>query len=371
MKTILHVIDSVEPGGAETVFVQLADELRSRGFRSIVVVSGPGWVTEELNRRKLEPIVIDAKGAFNWRLVKALLRIVREEKVDLIQSHLLGSNVYCALVGLIARKPVIATFHGMVDVSPNERLRWLKFQIMNFGVTQFVTVSKKLCDAIQSEGLLNPKKTTVIYNGIDFNRYGKSARQDMRERLGLDEGAILIGSLGNLHPAKGYEYLIQAARHVIDHNPKVHFVIAGDIKQYLIGDLEKLKDDMQVTNHVHFVGFVDDSAAFLSQVDLFLLSSVSEGFSIATLEAMATGLPVLVTRCGGPEEIVTDGLNAVLIEVANILAIAKGIEHLLSSPELASRLAESGKELVSKKFSIVSMVVEYISLYKRALGKVS
>lgn len=362
-KTILHVIDSTEPGGAETVFVQLADALRNHGYRSITVVSGEGWVTDELRRRNLEPIIINAKGAFNWRLVRALLKIVREERVDLIQSHLLGSNVYCALVGLLARKPVVATFHGMVDVSPDERLRWLKFQIMNAGVSRFVAVSQRLSEAIHREGLLNPGKTTVIYNGIDFSRYGRSGRTDLRERLGLDGRAILIGSLGNLHPAKGYDDLIRAARSVVDVHPEAHFVVAGDIKPHLIGDLESLMQALDVTRNVHFIGFVDDSAAFLSQLDMFLLTSTSEGFSIATVEAMATGLPCVVTRCGGPEEIVREGVDAIMTEPAKPELTAESVMNLLAHPEKSNRFAASARAAGTARFSLDAMVSNYIGIY--------
>lgn len=363
MKTILHVIDSTEPGGAETVFAQLADELRKRGYRSITVVSGPGWLTDELRRRGLEPIVINAKGTFNWRLVRSLLRIIREEKVDLIQSHLLGSNVYCALAGLIASKPVIATFHGMVDVSPEERLRWLKFQIMNLGVSRFVAVSQRLCDAIHKERLLNPRKTTVIYNGIDTARYRKSSQTDLRLRLGIDQSAKLIGSLGNLHPAKGYPDLITAARLVVEKHPHTHFVIAGDIKPHLIGDLELQMRNAGIERHVHFIGFVDDSAEFLSQLDMFLLTSLSEGFSIATIEAMASGLPIVATRCGGPEEIVSDRQNALLVGVGQPATIAQAIMEILESPELAHRLGDAGPGLVAAKFGMGVMLDRYENVY--------
>ncbi|HET8709924.1 MAG TPA: glycosyltransferase [Spongiibacteraceae bacterium] len=362
-KTILHVIDSTEPGGAETVFVQLADELRHHGYRSIVVVSGEGWVTEELRRRNLEPRIIDAKGAFNLALVRGLLKIVREEQVDLIQSHLLGSNVYCALVGLIARRPVVATFHGMVDVSPDERLRWLKFQIMNAGVSRFVAVSQRLSDAIQREGLLNPRKTTIIYNGVDFSRYGRTASTDLRDRLSLDESCILIGSLGNLHPAKGYDDLIKAARLVVDAHPEVHFVIAGDIKPHLIGDLEALMKELSVEANVHFIGFVDDSAAFLGQLDMFLLTSTSEGFSIATVEAMATGLPCVVTRCGGPEEIVTDNVDALMVDPAEPTAIVEGVMRALALPDRGLGLSKCARESVFKRFSLDEMFARYTELY--------
>jgi glycosyltransferase involved in cell wall biosynthesis len=364
MKSILHVIDTTGPGGAETVFIQLADRLRERGYRSVVTIRGPGWVHDELLRRGLTPLLIDAKGAFNWRFLRALIGIIRRERIAVIQSHLLGSNVYCALAGLLTGRPVIATFHGMVDVNPNERLRWLKLQLMNRGVRRFVAVSAGLRDAIRGAGLLNPAKTAVIYNGIDLARYGKSARRELRQRLGLDDAAILIGSLGNVRPAKGYDQLIRAARAVIDRYPQAHFVIAGDIKKSLMATLEPLMREQGVAQHIHFLGYSDDSAAFLSQLDLFLLSSTSEGFSISTIEAMATGLPVVVTRCGGPQEIVTPDIDGLMVAPGDPDAISAGVLRLLDDPTLAQRLAAAGEQRARSTFGLDNMLAQYGELYR-------
>jgi len=365
MKVVMHVIDTTGPGGAETVFIQLADRLRERGFRSVVVIRGPGWVNDQLVERGFSPNIVDAKGSFNWRFLRELLRIIRREQVDIIQSHLLGSNVYCAIAGLIARKPVIATFHGMVDVGPNERLPGLKLWLMNRGITRFVAVSKSLRNAIGSKGLLDPNRCEIIYNGIDMTRYGKTRENELRQQLGLDDKAILIGSLGNVRPAKGYDLLIRAARQVIDKYPNVHFVIAGDPKSKLQQELDQLARELQVSDHLHFIGFRNDSARYLAQLDLFLLSSTSEGLSIATIEALATGLPAVVTRCGGPQEILSEDRDGLMVD-PDVQQIASGVLQLLNDSALADRLAAAGRESVLARFDVATMLSEYARLYKLA-----
>jgi len=138
LKTILHLIDTTGPGGAETVFIQLADKLRVRGFRSIVVIPGPGWVQEELIKRSIDPYIIPAKGSFTFGFLCKLIRLVKKNQVSLIQSHLLGSNVYAAMAGLITGVPVVATYHGMVDVNPNERFKAMKNKVMQWGIKHYV-----------------------------------------------------------------------------------------------------------------------------------------------------------------------------------------------------------------------------------------
>jgi len=362
IKTILHVIDTTGPGGAETVFIELADRMRQRGYRSIVLIRGPGWVNDQLVARGFQPYIVDAKGSFNWRFLRDMLRIIRTEKVDVIQSHLLGSNVYCAMAGLLARKPVIATFHGMVDVGPNERFRGAKLWLMNRGVTRFVAVSKNLRDAIEREGLLDASRCDVIYNGIDLVRYGRSNNRELRERLGVADDTILIGSLGNVRPAKAYDLLIKAARRVIDQRPDAHFVIAGDAKNSLHKKHAALADELGVSDHIHFIGFCNDSAGYLAQLDYFLLTSTSEGLSIATIEALATGLPAVVTRCGGPEEIVTPDQDALMVDI-DADAIAEGVLRLLGDRALAVRIGQKGVETASARFSMEAMLGAYSTLY--------
>ena len=363
MKTILHVIDTTGPGGAETVFINIADMMRRRGYRSVVLIRGEGWVHDQLIARGLTPYVVDCKGSFNWRYLRELLRIIRRERVDVIQSHLLGSNVYCAMAGLIARKPVIATFHGMVDVGPNERFRGVKLWLMNRGVARFISVSKSLRDAIDREGLLDPARCDIIYNGIDLGRYGRSDSRELRGRLGLDDDATLVGSLGNVRPAKGYDLLVKAARQVVDRYPNVHFVIAGDPKSSLQRELDSLVADLGLQQHVHFIGFCDDSAGYLAQLDYFLLTSISEGLSIATIEALASGLPAVVTRCGGPEEIVTADEDALLVE-PQAQAIAAGILRLLEEPMLGGRLGQAGCRNMQASFDIEAMLDAYSHQYE-------
>lgn len=365
MKTILHVIDTTGPGGAETVFIQLADRLREYGYRSIVVIRGPGWVHDELKRRGLEPLIIPAKGAFNWRFLRQLRTIIRQQQVLCTQSHLLGSNVYCAMAGLLTNTPVVATFHGMVDVNPNERLRWLKLWLMNRGVRRFVAVSRRLQDNIEQQGLLAADKTEVIYNGVDVDRYRRADGGGLRARLELPATALLIGSLGNVRPAKDYASLIRAARRVVDASPSAHFVIAGDTQSSLMPGLQALIAELGLGNHVHFLGHVSDSAEYLSQLDIFVLSSRSEGFSIATIEAMASSLPVVVTRCGGPEEIVVDGETGLMVEPENPQALATAILALIDEPALGTALSAAARRHVAETFSSQQMIERYIKLYER------
>lgn len=366
-KTVLHLIDTTGPGGAETVFIQLADRLRGRGYRSIVVIRGPGWVHDELCRRQLDPLVMDAKGSFAFGYLFRLIRLAKREKVDLIQSHLLGSNVYAAMLGLIIRKPVVATYHGMVDVNPRERFRRLKQQVMRWGIRCYVAVSQSLADAIHKQGLLEAAKTHVVYNGVDPEAFSRRSEHDLRQQLGLNEEVKLWGCLGNVRPAKAYDVLVNAMALIQDENPRLHVVVAGHQRASLMAQLREQVDALGVGDRLHFIGFIDDSAAFLRQLDYFVLPSRSEGFSIATIEAMMAGLPIVATRCGGPEEILTHEKTGWLVNPDDPRALAEAMLRLSSNDTLARDLASAGQYHSRACFGIDAMVNSYQQIYASIL----
>jgi len=367
METILHIIDTTGPGGAETVFIDLATHLPRDKYRPVVVIRGKGWVYDELCRRGITPVLMEAKGSFNWQYLKSLMSLIRREKVSLIQSHLLGSNVYCSLTGLISRTPVVATFHGAVDIGNNERLKRLKFGAINMGASSIVAVSESLRKNIISRTPLRNSKTSVVYNGIDTTAFRRPASDAIRHKFGWNESDMIIGSLGNIRTAKAYDVLLRAAALLKDHIPHFHFVIAGQGKGTLYDNLLKLREKLGLNDTVHFLGFNDDPAEFLSNLDLFLLPSTSEGFSIATIQAMASGLPVIATRSGGPEEIVTHGENGWLVEVGSPEAIAEAIKQLSTDQSLRESIAQKGQQRAIQTFDIQAMLSSYQSIYDKLL----
>ncbi len=363
MKTILHMIDTTGPGGAETVFIDLATRLPKDKFRAVVVIRGEGWVYDELCRRGVTPILIDAKGSFNWRYLQQLCRLIKKERVDLIQSHLLGANVYSAMAGLLTRTPVVATFHGAVDIGDNERLKGLKFGAINAGAKCIVAVSDSLKMDIVNRTPLKQNKIKTIYNGINAVDFQRPGSVELRERFGWSSDVVIVGSLGNIRSAKGYDVLLHAAAILKKQSSSFRFVIAGQGKGELYDKLIRLRGELGLEEVVHFLGFIDDPASYLANIDIFLLSSTTEGFSIATIQAMASALPVIATKSGGPEEIITHADNGWLIEAGNPGEIAKSIALLTSDQPFATQMAKKGRQHVLDTFDMNIMLAAYQKAY--------
>ena len=371
-KSILHAIDTTGPGGAETVFLDLVEKLRLDGYENYAIIKGPGWVEDQLKRRQIDYCILKPYGFLSIPYYLELLKIIRRRNTRLVHAHLLGSTLTYSILGLIARIPVIATLHGRVDVNPNERFVVIKNRIMKMGVTRLVAVSRDLASYIAARKLFRQKDIQVIYNGIEESRYGKSSSQSLRTRLGITGDAILIGSLGNVRPAKSYDVLIRAAAMLLKESRlsrDLHFIVAGHQKPDLMAQLQELIQEAGIEDNVHFIGFNDNTAEFLGQLDYFALSSSSEGFSIATIEAMATGLPVVVTRCGGPEEIIEHQKTGLLVAVNDPKALARGLITLIENKQLSDELAGAGRKHVESVFSFAAMLDTYKKAYTNILGK--
>ena len=360
---VLHLIDTGGPGGAETVFATLAERLDGPEWRSIPVVPEPGWLKSRLEDRGMEPVLLPGGGSFDVRYLARLVRLVRRTGADLVHAHLLGSAVYGSLAARAVGLPIVATFHGTVDLESPGPLAAVKFGILNRPRSRVVFVSESLRDEVLSSTRLRAGRTSVIHNGIDPGAYSTRRTGRLRRELGVGPDELLVGSVGNVRPAKDYGLLLRAAATLRDRGVEGRYVMVGDTSTPLHDELLRLRERLGLERSVAFTGFRGDVASLLPDLDVFLLTSSSEGFSISTLEALASGVPVVATRCGGPEEIISDGVHGVLVEPGSAEALADGVERMVKSPEEGRRMAERGRRRVASEFSQARMLDRYASLY--------
>lgn len=360
---ILHLIDTTGPGGAETVFTTLLRSLDSDRYRHTVVLRGEGWVADTVRAIGIEPLMIDSKGSFNIGYIATLVGLIRRQRISLVHAHLLGSNVYGALAAFVCRVPMIATFHGGVDVASNERFLATKFRLINMGANAIVCVSRRLQDELGSRSPLATKKLRLIYNGVDPDKFRPQKSAALKTELGLPADARLVISIGNIRPAKGYPYLVDAVPGVVARNPQVHFIVVGHQRKDLFAGLEARVKETGMESNIHFLGFRSDVQDILCQADAFLLPSTSEGFSISTVEAMMAGVPVIATRSGGPEEILDHEETGLLIPTADSGAIRDAVLRVIQG-ELPTDMTTKARNKAGNTFSVKAMLHGYQSLYQ-------
>lgn len=362
MATILHVIDTTGPGGAETIFLQLAEKAALAGHRSIALIRGKGWVYDELHRLNIETYVIDCKGSFNFSYLKELIGLVQSERVDVMQSHLLGSNVYCSLVGIFTRVKVISTFHGIVDISPSERFRNIKLLALRLGSEKIVTVTKGIESAVRQLPILKKGCIETIYNGICIEKFEYVSGLAVRDSIGVGQSDLLIGSLGNIREPKNYPLAIETVKELHARGIKAHYAIAGQGSDTQMRPLIELVSRYDLASHVHFLGFTSNTQEFLSALDVFLMTSSSEGHPLALTQAMANGLPIVTTE-SGVEEIVTNEKEALISALHSAKSLADLVQTLVGTDRKNDRLGQAANQKAKQFFSIDVMFKAYFCLY--------
>ena len=366
--TILHTIETAGPGGAETVVLNLASRLDANRFRSIVLLPREDWLSKRLQERGIPTFFVDSKAWYDFRMPIGMARIVVKEKVDLIHSHLPGQNFYGCMVGRLTGRKTIATYHGAIELSQSGRLRGgIQFWWVRRSADTVVVVCDFVGAMLRKSGF-PAAKIIRIHNGIDVGPFQVPADGRLRRELGLRNGTRLIGTVANVRQSKGYEFFIQAARKVVDATPDVLFVASGDIDPIIARPLFDSVEKLGLKEHFLFLGFRTDVPEFLSELDVFVLPSVSEGFPLVALEAMASARPVVVTRSGGPQEIIDDGKTGFLIPPADPNAMARKICELLDNPLRAATLAGAARKKVASTFTLDRMIGEYEQLYQRLLN---
>jgi glycosyltransferase involved in cell wall biosynthesis len=367
MITVLNLIDTGGPGGAETVFLQIASGLDVSRFRSVAAVSHDGWLAERLRAKGIEPLIIPASGSVYIGYLRALARAARRYRADVIAAHLYGTAIYASLAGRLIGVPVVAILHGQSDVEDTGRLRTSKAAILRLGPSKVVFVSNALRTSLVSRLRLVESRCVVIPNGVDTDLFQPGRDCRIRSQIGVPEDAILVGAIGNVRPAKGYEVLLHAARILVKRSERFYFVIAGECSGSLGAELLELRDRLGLASRVTFLGLRSDVDALLRNLDVFVLSSLSEGFSIACVEAMACGLPVVATRCGGPQEIL-DERTGVLVKPNDPDELADAIWRVVFSDLLTAGLAAAGRKRVLDEYSLPKMLTRYEAVFAEVTG---
>lgn len=365
---ILHLIDSFGPGGAETIFVQLATELLEDRWESVASVPREGWVAQALRSGGVEPVFIPSRGRFNFPYLRALVRLIRQQEVDLVHTHLFGAALYGGVAARICRIPVVSTLHGEPDLplpGPGARLR---HGVLRRAGNQVVLVSQALENAFSRRAPFPRDRTRVIHNGIDLARFSPGAGVRVRQELAIPPDGLLVGAIGNFRPAKALDDFVRAAHHLTRRSDRYHFLIAGETDDQIYPRVKALCESLGLSDRIHILGFRPDVEDVFRAMDVYASSSLQEGFSLTVVQAMATGVPVVATRSGGPEEIIADDVDGLLVEPGDPEALAERIDGLRTQPSLVQRFSQAGREAVNARFGLGEMGRAYEALYRELLA---
>ncbi|HRI19169.1 MAG TPA: glycosyltransferase, partial [Burkholderiaceae bacterium] len=312
---VVHVVESLAVGGLEQVVISLAAWQRAQGIEStIVCLFHEGALAAGARARGVEVAVIGKASGLDVRALFMLRSSLRRLAPDVLHTHNAVAHYYAvaAAAGLgIAR--TVNTRHGMGSRAGGRRLELL-YRAALRRTDAAVAVCYAARDRFVRAGTVPAAKTFVVANGVDLGAIAvrcTAAREALLAQLALAPATVVLGIVGRLNPVKDHATLLRALQQVRQKELPVALVVVGDGPTRAA--LEAQAGSLGLGGAVRFLGMRGDVGQLLAAFDLFVLSSTTEGYSLALVEAAAAGLPIVATRVGGNADIVSDRISGLLV----------------------------------------------------------
>lgn len=365
---ILFVNHSFATGGIETMIIDMIRLLPKEVFEPEVAVFEAGGSLERILVEQGVPIHhLHKKAGMDLELVTRLRRLIQHRNIAVLHSHNFSAWLYSALaawsVGGIWH---VHTEHSGVERS---RRRYFAERLLSRFTNHVIAVSAHVLDVMTRDIGISPSRVSVIQNGVNTSRFTPDPmlRVQTRQNLELTEQDFVVGIVARLAPVKNHALLLRAfASFGIDLPMRKKLLIVGDGAERAM--LEDLSRQLGVDSITHFLGERRDTEALLNAMDVYVLSSISEGMNLTLLEAMSSGLPVVATAVGGNVEIVEHEISGFLVPVDNPLELGQRLQQLAVDRQLRQRLGSAGRASTVKRFSEQTMIDQYLSRYGVAQG---
>lgn len=368
---VLHIVGESRFGGAAKIILGLGHVARNEGWQADILTTDPifqqavtqhglGLVNLDVIRREIRPF---------WDL-GGLVRLhgfLRREAYDIVHTHTSKGGFVGRLAAKLAGVPMILhTAHGFAfhEASPPRTRRFYSTmeRIASHWCDRVITVSEFHRNWALELGMCSPDKIVAIPNGIaDPGRHSNVDFVQLRRQLQKRNGDFLILCVGRLAPDKGLEYLIEAAAAMPQMERRLQIVIAGDGPAR--EQLERFAAKLGVIDRVSFIGFREDVADLLAACDLVVLPSVREGLSIALLEAMAAGKPIVATSIGSQREVALHAEVGLFVRPADAISLAEAILRLAADQTLMTRLGNNARAIYESFYTEDRMLRSYRRLY--------
>ena len=360
---VVHVAGSADWGGGERYLELMARHLDRDQFTLEVVAPAPGALGRRLSELGVASHVVDLGALVSPRAVVRLAGALRRLRPGLVQSHGARSNFYTRLAARLAGiGPVVSTVHNAIGDYPVSAARLALYRAMDRLTLPLTT--RVLCVA-RALAVDYPGRAVVVSNGIDLDDFDpvgvSSAARALRQTL-APGGHPLVGFVGRLTPQKDPLAFVALLARLRRERSDVHGVIVGDGP--LRAEVERAVNGHGLGAGCRLLGARGDVAALLAALDVFVLTSASEGLPLVVLEAMALERPVVATAVNGVPEIVQDGVTGRLVQYGDGEALARGVLDTLADVESARAMGSAGRRRVQACFTASRMVAETAALYR-------
>jgi glycosyltransferase involved in cell wall biosynthesis len=363
---IAHVLPTFGMGGQERVALDLGVGQQKRGHRVVAVSLAEGTTGPLADEFRAHGIDVETRTKWPQRvgvdlsLPPRLAALFRRRRIDVVHTHNPQPLIYGAPAGKLAGCATVHTRHGD---TPDPRLRKTLARMCARFADAYVAVSEETAASARAGRFVDDRKLAVIRNGIDLSRFdpARPARREVRQELGIPEGAFVVGTVGRVVSDKHHALLVEAMRPLC--RAGAHLVIVGDGE--LLGGLRAEVAALPERDAFHLLGTRRDAPRLMAGLDVFCMSSRNEGLPLVILEAMASELPLVSTAVGGIPNVVSDGETGLLVRSDDAAALTAALLRVRDDRALAARLAAAGRSLALREYASDVMVDRYLALYAR------
>lgn len=365
---VLHILPSMDCGGLEQVVLDLARVGMERGQQvHVVCLEKPGELAPQLAGHGVELHCLFKPPGIQMNMRRKLRQLFSSLRPTVVHTHHIGALFYA---GPPARKtgvPVIVyTDHGEA-YGKGLRMLWLS-RIAGCYAERYFCVSSEVANEVRNRRMVSSRKVTIVHNGIDTTFFQRRSDDGvLRRELGISSDAPVIGTVGRLAEIKRQDLLVQGFAVAKKAFPLAQLLVVGDGPS--LPGLRELASHLEIAESVHFVGYRNDRERYLGIMDVFALTSRSEGMPLSVLEAWAAEVAVITSDVGGLPSLIDHGRNGLLFPSGDTDALADAMHQLLSDRHYTNRLASEGYRDAIAKFDVQTMARRYHDQYNELLDK--
>ena len=359
---VMHVVYTLRTGGMEMGVVKLVNGLDPGRVQSAICSTTPaGAEIKALVQRSVPVFELSRRAGNDVRVVRDLYRVFKRERPHVVHTHAWGTLLEGLVAARAAGVPVVVHGeHGTLQLRGYQR--WLQ-RLGWASADKVLSVSSKLAERMAAATGFNQGQITTIRNGVDVDRFQPVNQAAARRALGVPDG-LVVGTVGRLVPVKDQATLVDAVAELCRSGLPVTLVIAGDGPERPALEARAAAAGVDL----RLIGYRADVDQVLSALDVFVLSSVSEGLSNTILEAMAAARPVVATRVGGAEEMIDDGVTGVLVPPSDAAAMAAALRRVLAAGDRGAAMGTAARRRVEAEFTLPGMMRRYEQLYTSAVA---
>lgn len=364
---VLHVITSLDVGGAQKHLLSLAKGLRGRGHLADVAFFKNPSLARQFQEAGVQLFDMSATGTLSPLLLPRLVRRLRVGRYQIVHTHLLKADTYGTLAGVLAGTPVrVSSKHNDEQVLRKAGVAALHGLVSRLS-HRVVVLSDYVGRYMASVGRVDPSRITRIYYGLPATHTAPPEQGlRLRRELGVPPEAPVIATVGRLAEQKGLIYLLEAMAIVRERLPDARLLVVGDAQDGREGykrELLRAREALGLGESVIFTGNRDDVPAVMQACDLFAMASLWEGFGLVFLEAMAAARPVVATAVSAVPEVVRDGVTGLLVPPRDPKALAESMLALLGDRQRAGQMGVAGLRRLQEQFTEDAMVDSVERLY--------